>query len=1537
MPNLAPHHFKNKTNTLAGGAAPDLGAERPVEKEFYRNAKNMRPTGTNDNLLDMERIRSNKEYISTYLSSGYKCHFADFVFDKIFSVWVDENDVLPATIFVDDIMVCQSLGLPFNYQEHFHYTTSDNGLGGDIIISNNNTPPIVFSVQDMVDSIGTDKYFADFNIEEYQIGLQAPLDRPVIKDIYYLGGNGGLENGKYAYGIRYVDESGNKTAISPMTPLVPIPESYVFSDGNFAPNNLFPFLRSYGGYSTGVGTGYGVRLRFRVNNVFNFSYMEVIRIAYAEEEFMEYIPEAYVVKRIDLSEGEISVREYIDGKSTQDTPVLVPKAQLQSYISQIKSAYTVKYVNNTLVLGNITYETTDVDDISFIGENTPEGVMQPITQLLSNALYPHLSGTISESDERVGYSSARNVAYKSSYMHSEKYGFAIVGLSTAINRSFAKWIPSYESYEFPQRRRKKSSAQSDASYHGVTAAAIDNLIGETFEIFDLVKSTRRETAYDAGQFSIYLQDIPSGTNLNYNPRRPTKRSLINSDHHIRSLVNGDGNSLQPRGFGLRYHALGIELNGLDDYPEWMRAFHVVRTKPAKRVICQGLATYRFPSPANKDLDKVVFYSPDIENGLVSPDLLAKIQANPSDYKILCESPIGFFPEIFSKNKDTGTSDGSGIDMMLFARVLLEDGTSADRRINPGEAATDIGTSNGTSGYVNYGKWRNAAHSSGQSIFADESGDFLIGILDFYNAASVSPDNPENLFVIQLDDNLYKTAAPGGQTFGSNARWFEPFYIISIIDDSAEVDTDLSTEFFPTDCYQKIKALFGRVSSDMVAGDSVVFEAVDERPDDWYVLIGDTSTNKYIFIDDGSGFLKRFINRSQKLAGDLTTIQNDINNGTTVYCGFELYGTYDQSYDESTDTFSIVFNNGTTLLSAGTLVYVVYDNRFPLKIFGGDVYNGDAYYSRIDRENGNESLFDTGMPYYVFNLNPNIYFQVSFAGALQHNAGNENVNFYSIRQMGCSFPATSRSLLSLAHENAYPLIGYVDRPYAFNADDSIEDNNVHYQYSIDYPDEMANWSRGGIKYGLSKVSIDYSKYNNYETFFAEPYVGFQEETRFPHRVAWSAERSLSSKISPSLRTFPFTNVFDIPDEKGEIKKFFDSTPNGRGTRNLIALTQNGGYELYLNKISIESVDGQQLTTIGLTGYTPFISNAVKLDIPGLPDYFWRFYRELDGQPYWADRDGFYMFGGELKRINNLYTSKLLPILKQLPEQYSGDITTFVSVEHREYGFIINISGAYTNVTHLSPDGTNWYLYTSFSRLQMCVDSSVKGNAGEIRVLNIPSTGTYTGCISNIGSNGITIIDNSDGSTIHTIAAGNTGTYTLTNGSWSWVDVGGIGSCGACKTLTLSSCHVFSEKNFNWIGEFNYDFDYVCTKDSEVYGFKDQTVYKLNVEDEAFGTEAYVDVIFNPDMFTVKEFIRWNLSATQKPVRVSFYDFAYTLLGTVAADDIREYGNGFEQYVPLNNNTSTRIQKKAVIMRIHYDENVVGDVAVRSASVQYKNLR
>jgi hypothetical protein len=1184
------HHQKD-IRTNSSGATYDIDKELSgsENKGTYFDSENGRVSSDRGNKGSWEKIRGEELIHSTQQSGDWFNMCSIPVNNDKFEIWVKKNGTDDPYIAVNGQIMGQSSDMPWLYEHRIQFDENESCIGGEVMLTDFNVSPMIFSIKDIKDAFtnGDLTYFDDFNPDLYYINLTTPLDIPIFTGLVNVGGGGGLPVSSNQYSLRYVNEDGDFTNWGPLTPAIPVVQSLS------AASSQFPNIKTYGSPADLANvTSYGINLKFRVTNINNYDFIEIRRISYNTESGPDFVPQGFIVAKIDIQPGEVSVQEFLDPRDSNVEIILADNEEAGEL--------------GGIELAN--FETpSKIADVNFLNYNGK--LIFPVVEALGKA----------------GFSDPVTHTYKKNYPSNEKFSFAINLYDGFGGSAFTVENAGLNNVQAPSRRDVMSQDSIDLSTGSVTAAAVNSLVTKTFEVFDhenaISKNDRcsfKNIMKKGRKWYSTVNELCPGVNgswveaeeIGYNPYRPTdKNDSVEGHNYIvnhKVRTSGDTFNYEPKGFGCDYYSRGFAIGGIENLPSWAKSFSVVRSDRAGRVVCQGIGMYSLNkgdfasfynnAAATKETNKLWFTSPDIESGLIDQGILDDMSANPQNYSVQFSSPLGFFSEVFSFEKNLETSNRDRlVDMVAYARVLRDDG-----QINPGESA-----SMGVNGYVAYNRYRNN-NNAGQGAFNVPEGgnkEFSLGGFEFVS------DGRSSYFELETVGNIYNISNTGGA--GNNdfddqgmKDFTEPFYIVNIIRNGAEVPDSNINSYYSTGHYQKIESIIGL--GEGTSGQSFVL--VDERWEDCIPSLTATGFNNtgesFLDLTDSQQSVRKCFNVTYKTPAEISVIINDIslNGFHTTPGGVNVQGIYTHSVDAD-GNITIEFDNSITIPSEDERIIIRYDKTRPIRFFGGDTVVGENTFCPIDKEtdgsqSGADEQFDfnIGFPFRKFDINPRHYI-VKKANATIDRIQNDNtLSLGFIRQMIIMYACESRISSALSFNGQfpsefYPLTNYIMRPNRWSdssfdsgvIDDIVDDNNMQPDYFEDYPEEYNFWKFGGFRFD-QQFNTDYSV-KGPKLYFSKPKVGFTEENKFCTGVAWSLPRSINQQNSPGLKNFPASNRYFVSDDNGEIKFLYDARTGGKGD-NLYVVTESGTCLLLTKKAILSNISADDLTT---TSVDTFISN------------------------------------------------------------------------------------------------------------------------------------------------------------------------------------------------------------------------------------------------------------------------------------------------------------------------------------------------------------
>ncbi len=1608
MPNPQKHPWHDRL--YAGGANRDDNSEilGAGENTGYIEARNMRSDGmdgdgNSSKKIDGETIlHANKDNgcnstnPNAPLTGSYKSMATLEINDRKIEVWADKLGANDSLIRIDGVIVLKSPDFPFTASNPIQLDTNESCIGGEFYLTDNVNQPTIYNAEDLLENNGqnggtcTKKYFDDYNHNQFLLTVLQPPDHPVFVNLVDLNPGGGLSVGYYQYSYRYSTATGDKSQWSAPTPLIPVVEEFS------AASSSYPNVKTFSDIPAVSATKFGIKIRLRITNLSNFEFIEIRRTRYTSGTAIGTLPITEILDipaaTANISTDEISVREFTDGDSITIKSILSEEEETQT-LAAVKTAKAIRYFNSRLYLMNVTFESRDLENKFTFLERNGEKMFPTIEKL-----------------NKPGHNDPYNLTYFKHYTDGEKIGFAILGYDFSGERTFAEKVTGFDNFQRPNRREAISTNTLDTSYLGtVKAATVTGVVAQTHEVFDLANAIAKgdrctfKNILNDGSKSLGKINVPectdvsdgSGSAIGYQPYHPTKTSdsdVTGHDYQVNTEVHTGASFIDynPKGFAPNYFAGGMALTGLSGLPDYVQAFSVVRTKEAKRVSTQGLGFYSlvsaeggFGANTKKEPDKIWFFSPDIEAGLFN---IGDVIANPDNFQVQFVSPLGFFTELYDGDRSGAIAPDVGIDMISYCRILKERGD-----INVGQATSEVGIDDGGGdvGFVAYGKWRNPAKpSASQQWTGAANGNQVFNI----ETVSIVPNTGRGTFyeIKILNDDIFNfTFTSGGQDFNENAmkEWHEPVYIVNIIQTGKNVPDQDVNEYQDTGHYQKLNAIIGKSDG----SDDQTFQLVDERWEDCIVDLEDpaspgtalgttfSSLSRFAFIVDVVGIEHRWLDVTYKSAGALNTILTDLaNTGThTTGDGFTIEGVYTH-INTTNRFFSIKFSILDATFSSlffippeNSLIRVKYDNRIPIRFFGGDSTVGEAIFSPLDNEfdkssgpeggdgGVNDFRVNVGFPYRRFEINPRVYIINRTTGVNKIaddntiNLDREKANPARIRQLAAMFTVESRINMPFAFnddtplesaDSFFPLKAYVMRPHRwddsnfgggdlptiYGTDNNIFDSN----YGDDYGAEYLSWGFGGFRF-LPQTNIDYSHNPNFRIHNSKAKVGFKEELEFCTRIVSSLKRPINVQDAPGVRTFPALNFFDISDDSGEIKLAFDAN-TGKGG-NLYAITDTGVCLLLTDKRTLHEISGNELATVGDTGSEGILDQLWLTKSIGMKDETWRGAAEWDNLLYWPNKNSLYKLEEnqiiDILREGKYHSRVYQDFLKGLQAGFLDDMTGTYDTLHNEYW--VQLTKSPINIVITTPSFT----IGISSNLKAGDSVDLTPNIGIPGVFQIWFDTTFDLIVRN-NNPGPESMDlrNSDGSAIITLTPGQIAVLTFSGSSYT-------GVLGTTSDLIKSETFVWSEIKKAFMGSFDYAFDQYLSFDNKTFGMRNMETYELNkgtkINNAAINGE--ITQVSAPVQGRGKEFIRIRVNSDNKPTGVDFYndekqfkaDDVQALLDTVLnVDHLLDY-DGFVGYIPRKTaSPNDRMQGRQILYKIKHNKEE--PFKVISSAVQHKPL-
>lgn len=1701
--NKRPENHKEKTKFFGKGINNKSSYEiqGAINNDNYLYSRN----GRVSSIDSIERISGEVSRYVMVLDSedenDYFCIGSIDINNFIVAFWASvkwqEDALTEGIITINGDIVCMSDKLPLRHIHRLCIDKNENCLGGEVFITDNNLPPMYFNIQDLIDNFnsGSQKYFSEFDYKNYTINILNSLEVLVFTELRNVGGGNGRPVGQEVYSFRAVSDDGDKTNWSVSTPMIEIPRNYVNYEN---PNNLFKYASTRGDDTDKDSrTAYAPVLKLRIDNTQGYNYIEVKRTSYNNGESLGYTPNSYIIQRIPIVNNQFNIIEIVDSLSNEtDNITVAPSDDTGNVSSIIKKAEALRYFKNKIELANIEYEEVDVNNLNLEYREVSGKIADPVLKFLGE----------------IGHRDPINSTYFRSHLSGEKESFCIVLWNQNLERTFVIPIDELDNFAFPDKRKnmdgfpesinlsdylnkmhKFVNPFSAGSPMYELPSQDTNEVEEVFEVVlstasalearnfpstDDYVNTKRPSENDTPIVNI-TENALSGSNQ-YNIRNPKsdKDTTSDFDRNYSALKQFDrgvdydtsvafpGTSsfqeYRSDGFCKHYQSLGLGIHGISGFPDWCRAFSIAKTKPAKRVIAQGLAVYPLVEKGNTianntapggdfDIDdpvpgqnepseaatpsdsppnptyqvkgmgmntlrqvvkeaanKVHVHIPDFDSSFLPQQLLDEMIQNPQNYKLQFVEPVGFWTEPFAGDlgiMEVDTVPGLPLNDWIGEKNDIVTHANVQYELLMPLCGAELLNASPLSSYY--------AYFSGNRFVA---GNVLTGLGGWLGGQlpsaagwktqitniTLNTDNDEGLTFLEIeveDDvwlSLYMPFAKRSIDDDEVKGWHEHFYIINIVNDSAEIPELSNQEFLAPINFIKLESKVG-ISYGL---NSEQFETNNERIEDFQVVETTNEVN-FVYIRKPNRDDLRFINITEietYFPGDIATIDSDIDNGTTIYCGEVLNGKYKTSGKNILidDLYSYTLATiGLNKLNKGDEVYVKYNNQKPISVFGGDIMHNTAVFPYKHRhcigegrhvnpkgqnlkpiypqsDFGNQFKLGIGFPAPAYKISTrtkkHIYFdampKADNISSYWHTGadwdGTILMNY--IRQWLILYTCQARTNLSLAYGDFYPNLGYVERPLSWESEKSITENKIFSRYDDDYPNEKERWTLGGFRINqLAGKNLDFSKTPEHDKLYARVVFLQEESQRYCNRIAWSQTRPIQNYGSPSLKTFRPFNYKDISDKHGDIRALVVISDN-KGD-NLYAMCENDIALVLTSKHSLSDASGNLIATS--VDDSSFISEDIWNNIgqgKGLQKLHKWSLVQNGNSVFFCNENGVFEFsGGQPKPI---YESNHNFLVERLQENIGnayyvdgeGIILeclgySFYDNKFKEYCYCIkypyintvdsikNYEDGNPNARNIDISNANGFIL-NITEIGQYVDNPSEPLLIELRNTNIIDTKVFY-ILWTISSEVAIRVYNGD-SYYEFIPDSQYSKITITPDDGTLIE-------DINKELLedMAKLYVYCDENEvkAWSSEFDYRFDSVVAFNGKKFGLKELVINELEKGDQLNGENIefeLVDVINSSEKEEVQENKEWvsiqvNTKAEidKNSFSIDFYNKETGVpFNTIQGVNMRYYG-GYWQYIPRDLESSKRYQSQYLLYNIKY--NGEGSITIVSVKPQYKILK
>ncbi len=1284
----------------------------------------MRPTSVDGNTGALESVGGEIQVSSSDNpnKSKYVCIGAVSVNGRHVSFWASPIHGLDPIVMVDGIMMAQSPLIPYVFDRPLQFGVQDNCNAGVVFPADGSSDPLFWDVQAMVNAYnaGEETFFGGFDPEAVSVGLSAPPYFPVLNEgnplqgLVDLGGAIGLPVGTYQYYVAYETANGDRTNWGIRTPMIPVPEQYNL---NGSSSSNYPGGRTLGGMPDPLTrTKYGIELLLRIDNKVGYSSILVARHRCNETSSPDDPGTDEVIARVPLIYGQFGIISFVDPVQSNILETLTLDDTVASQFS-IHAPKAVTYADSRLTYFNLKAQSQDLQ----LQWNAVDGKLAvPFTKKLTKV--------VDGVDVPNGYDSVYNAAYRTKAIAGERYSVGAQTWNGLMGRGFAQDIPGLGNYQFPNRRDVKdgeSLLYSDAPcWAANTQTQGTNPVTPTFECYEQgsgrktdsnsvvnVNAEGDDVSMSIDAFYHYDLAHPSNCNVSiggpfipvvrptgslvYQPWKPaTNEYESSSGYNIppvmeRMLTPTEMRMNTGSIFGPTYHSLGLCVYGPKALPPSVKAFTMLRTKRAGRVIAQGAAVYRMyrnvsDASASKKTNEVCFFSPEMANGLVDEATMLDMQKNPGNYWLQMVSPLGIYTEEYASYPTSEhpidpfmtLQGGRSTDMISYLRVLWDLG-----QVNVGDDVPHgVQPNSGAPGgnYTSWSKWRSSTASYSYWEEGSNDGNSLLNI----SAFTPITQGRGTWWSIRTDQYIYSpdTQDLAFESTGFNdpvlRNWHQPCYIVNIIRLGENVPEENSVTYLSSGTSIIVNGCIGIGDGNAVQEHVLLNERIED------VLPYQDSEYRYVYVTEQGGDEQVWacVTNQAYIQANLPLVLADISTGGwTAPDGKVVMGLYDVIEGKV-----VTGNYGMSLpLGARVVVKYVPGEAGPIRMLGFGATISPSVFAPFDNTGSGDDdsgcfVSKVGLPHMGYVRNPR-WFLPNGGGETQQMT---RVDYtHSIRQWVVMFDCETELPMAMSvnagslpsdrrdAQQFFPAIHYVVRPMHGLPFSSGTGAGFSGAYDIDYPDESHIFNKGGFRF-LPQANYDYTAPagDSYKGF---PHGGYTENLNLCTTGIASQPYDPLKSNNPGLRTFLDSALVSISDDQGEVKVI--SSGMGQSGQNMYLWTQHGVCRLLTNKNVLTGADGSDIATFNIANYWG-TESWISRGGMGLPDQLWRLWcggRAPGGggytdQYFWPDRKGWYRLASDgIDDISrDRYNVRLVPWLKALPAGYSPRMCGFFNPVHNE---------------------------------------------------------------------------------------------------------------------------------------------------------------------------------------------------------------------------------------------------------------------------------
>lgn len=554
--------------TFSRGVNSDVNKDM-LPEGFGTMLRNMRVTSVDGDTGSAEAIKGEELLYDDQSPAGYKCIGSFHTSDHIGSFHAPLVDG-PVILKVDGDTVLASESIPYRWDRDLQIATVDRKQGPIVFPVDGESEALFFDINLILNAYnsGSQEFFSGLNLQNISVLPSGPDEWPEFTELVDVGT--GLAPGQYSYWLRYVFVTGDRSNPGPPTPHISVPgvQAPVYWTANIDPSDPGAAAgnRQYPGGQTTGGL----------------------------PSIDEQTPSRYGVRLrfvIENTNGATKVeviRQKFIGGAGLDGPGVVEIVGSLDLIPGARQEFVWTDPADAILVGDIPTDETVREYVNFTAPKSVEHVDNSVVyaniklrdriplisykEVDGRKIFPVTTKVATKYDGEQyndGFSDPVNNTYLKSAQHLETYG---VGLLLWDGGSSKSVVSEVGEITMPARADRKNGDSlkysTDPIYRANIECQGDDPVSPTFDA--IVQGTVGKAPNLGGYVNVHLGDPDNPLNYNpWAPKGPTDPNFVR--YRVKPIVgrNVGGVTLPDQGFlfSPEVHSLGAGIYGPQNIEE----------------------------------------------------------------------------------------------------------------------------------------------------------------------------------------------------------------------------------------------------------------------------------------------------------------------------------------------------------------------------------------------------------------------------------------------------------------------------------------------------------------------------------------------------------------------------------------------------------------------------------------------------------------------------------------------------------------------------------------------------------------------------------------------------------------------------------------------------------------------------------------------------------------------------------------------------------------------------------------------------------